>query len=311
MSSSQLKSMEKLIITLAYLAVIIIWSTTPLTIKWSSEGVGYLPGLMFRMMIGACMSVLLVVVIYRKLSFSASSCKAYTAVALALYGGMIPVYWASQYISSGLISVIFGISPIVVGYLSYQFIQERSFSAMKVLGSLSGVIGLGVIFLEDMSLNSEYTYGILATLLAVLLHATSAIWVKGLKIEMPPLSLVSGGLLFTMPLFLLSFAFTKPEIPVEIPARTIWSILYLGVVGSILGFVCYYYLLKRLAASTVALITLITPVIALFIGKIFNNEAIGYAVFMGTLFVLLGLALYQWGDLLLEKVWRKRNFFCG
>ena len=200
---------------------------------------------------------------------------------------------------------------MVVGYLSYQFIQERSLSVMKLTGSFAGLLGLGVIFSEDMSLNSEYAYGILATLLAVLIHASSAVWVKGLKVEMPPLSLVAGGLLFSMPFFLFSFLLTMPEIPQQIPLRSIMSIVYLGVVGSILGFVCYYYLLKRLATSTVALITLITPVIALLIGRIFNHEAIGQAVILGTLFVLLGLALHQWGDLLLEKVWRKRKSYCG
>jgi len=44
-----MKKHETLFIILAYLAIIIIWSTTPLAIKWSSEGVGFISGIFFNL----------------------------------------------------------------------------------------------------------------------------------------------------------------------------------------------------------------------------------------------------------------------
>lgn len=302
---------ERLMIALAYIAVVMIWSTTPITIKWSGEGVSYLFGIVLRMSIGALLATGLVLLLYGKLPMHSAARKAYVAAAVALFGGMMPVYWGAQYINSGLISVIFGLSPIATGYFAWRFIGEKGFSSMKVLGALSGIAGLLVIFSKDMSLDGEYFYGVMAVLCAVTLHALSAVWVKSVKTDIPALALVAGGLLFSMPMFIAVYLLFAPALPDIIPHKALWSILYLGVVGSVLGFVCYYYLLKRLATSSVALITLITPVVALFIGHAFNDESISRSIFAGTLFVLLGLAMHQWGDMLSNKVWKKRKYYSG
>ena len=115
---------HKLIIALAFIAVILIWSTTPITIKWSGEGVSYLFGIVMRMSIGALLASLLVLLKYKKLAMDKSARKVYFASAVAIFGGMMPVYWGAQYISSGLISVVFGLSPIVTGYLAWRFIHS-------------------------------------------------------------------------------------------------------------------------------------------------------------------------------------------
>lgn len=305
----QQKGMEKWLVMLAYISVVFIWSTTPVTIKWSAEGAGFLFGILVRMIIGAIVAVTLVMLLYRKIPFSRSSCNAYAGVALMLFGGMMLVYWGAQYISSGLVSVIFGLTPIVTGYFSWRFIQEQSMSPMKIAGALAGITGLLVIFSEDVSLNNDYIYGILAMILAVLMHSISAVWVKSLKVDMPALTLVAGGLVFSMPAFVSVYLIFAPDLPAVIPGRAIWSILYLGVVGSVLGFVCYYYLLKRLATSSVALITLITPVMALYIGYVFNHENISRSIILGTICVLIGLAMHQWGDAFSKRYFKRNKSF--
>jgi len=68
------------------------------------------------------------------------------------------------------------------------------------------------------------------------------------------------------------------------------------VVGSVLGFVLYFYVLRRVEANRVALITLVTPVIALFLGQEINGEDIGRRAPMGTAIILAGLACCHWGD---------------
>ena len=58
----------------------------------------------------------------------------------------------------------------------------------------------------------------------------------------------------------------------------------------------YFYLLRRSQASRVALITLVTPVIALLLGQALNDEPVSLWVWLGTATILTGLASYQWGD---------------
>jgi len=310
MNSNQSKY-HHIIITAAFLAVIIIWSTTPIAIKWSGEGVSYIFGIVMRMSIGAVLAVTLVLLKYKKLEMNKASRQVYIASALAIFGGMMPVYWGAQYISSGLISVVFGLSPIVTGYFAWKFIHENGFNKLKIIGSLAGLIGLLIIFYKGISAGEDYIYGVLAVLSAVIFHSISAVWIKSIKTEVPPLSLVAGGLLFSMPLFFTVYLIFAPPLPVEIPLKAIWSIVYLGVVGSVLGFVSYYYLLKHLPASSVALITLITPISALWIGHAVNDEIISVSIYVGTTFVLMGLALHQGEDILYKKLWRKRKHFYG
>ena len=80
------------------------------------------------------------------------------------------------------------------------------------------------------------------------------------------------------------------------------SIIYLAVMGSVLGFSLYFYLLNHVEASKVSLITLITPVTALVLGNLLNNEALTVWIVIGTLFILSGLASYQWGERLFKKL---------
>jgi len=302
---------HQLAIVAAFIVVILIWSTTPIAIKWSGDGVSFLFGIVVRMSIGAVLATVIVLMKYKKLAMDSESRKVYFASAVAIFGGMMPVYWGAQYISSGLISVLFGLSPIVTGYLAWRFLHEKSFSGLKIAGAVAGISGLFVIFYKGHVMGEDFVYGVLAILSAVVFHSASAVWIKSIKTDVPALSLVAGGLLFSMPLFIAVYLLFAPPIPAEIPPRAIWSILYLGIVGSVIGFVSYYFLLKNLPASSVALITLITPVSALWIGHIANDEIITLSIYMGTGFVLLGLILHQGEDILLKKLWRKRNHYYG
>lgn len=310
-SEGQSPGYHRLTIVAAFFAVILIWSTTPVTIKWSGEGVSYLLGIVLRMSIGTLLALTLVLIKYKKLPMNRDARKVYFASAVAIFGGMMPVYWGAQYIPSGLISVVFGLSPIVTGYLAWRFLHEQSFNVLKILGSLAGLTGLIIIFYKGAASNHDYLYGVASIMLAVVLHSASAVWIKGLKTDVPALALVAGGLLFSMPLFITVYLIFAPPLPEQIPLKAIWSIVYLGVVGSVVGFVSYYYLLRHLQASSVALITLVTPVVALWIGHMVNNENISLSIYLGTTFVLLGLALHQGEDILLKKLWRKHKKYYG
>ena len=64
----------------------------------------------------------------------------------------------------------------------------------------------------------------------------------------------------------------------------------------------FFYVLKHVEASRVALITLITPVTALLLGQYLNNENNDPLVWIGTFLILLGMAFYQWGNLMISYV---------
>jgi drug/metabolite transporter (DMT)-like permease len=76
--------------------------------------------------------------------------------------------------------------------------------------------------------------------------------------------------------------------------------------GSVVGYFCYYYVLSKLSTSTVALVTLITPITALLLGKTYNNEVVSSFIWYGTAFVLFGLVIHQ--RIGFKLVYRIKNY---
>ena len=284
-------------VPLAYLGVIIIWSTTPLAIKWSGIDSGYLFGVTARMLIGLLFtSALLLVVSRRRLPLDLESRKTYLVAGIAIYGAMLSVYWASQYISSGFISVIFGLTPIVTGIMAALWLNEKSLTPAKILGVILGVFGLFVIFNQGIQFGGNAVIGIAGVCLSVLLHSISSVWLKKLKHNLTALEITHGGLLVSVPLYLLTWFITQGTWPESFSQRGLGSIIYLGIFGSVLGFILFFYILKHVDVSRVSLITLITPVLALFLGFALNNEVLNVTIWIGTGLIMLGMSFYQWSD---------------
>lgn len=284
----------------AYIGVVIIWSTTPLAIKWSGEGPGFLFGVSARMLIGALVCVALLMLLSRRLSWHRDAVKTYMAGGLGVFGAMTSVYWGAQYIPSGLISVIFGLTPIVTGLMAGLWLQERALTPNKLAGISLAIAGLVMIFFRGMHLGDQANYGIAAVLLAVTLHSLSMVLVKRINAQISGLESTSGALLIATPCYLVVWLVFDGQWPQHLDLRAVGAIVYLAIFGSVLGFVMFFYVLKQIDASRVALVTLITPVMALLLGQILNNEQIGIEVYLGSMLILLGMSLYQWGTLILR-----------
>ena len=115
-------------------------------------------------------------------------------------------------------------------------------------------------------------------------------------LKFTPLAQTVGALCCSLPFYFVSWVLIDGQLPdLAAGGRSVAAIIYLGLFGSLLGFVAYYYILQQLSASTVALITLITPVIAISLGNLLNQEPLTAQLIQGSGLICLGLALYQWG----------------
>lgn len=281
---------------IAFVAVIIIWSTTPLAIHWSSQEVGYLFGVSARMMTGAAVCALLLLMLKRRLAINLVALRTYLTAALGVYIAMLCVYWGAQFIPTGLVSVLFGLTPIITAVMAHIWLQENSLTVGKLVGATLGILGVTLMFKSDLLLANDGIYGVVAVLAAVVVHCASAIWIKRVGTRMPPLDLTAGSLLVVAPLYFFTWWLLDGSLPDEIPLKSSMSILYLGVMGSVVGFTLYFYILKHLDASRVALITVFTPALALLLGHIINGETIAIEVWYGVSCVFAALVFHQWGD---------------
>ena len=280
----------------AYITVILIWSTTPLAIKWSGDEVGFLFGITSRMVLGVVTGLLVAGLFSVKLPMHDRARATYLAAGLGIFTAMLSVYWSSRFIPSGWISVLFGIAPMVTGVMSAIWLSESVLSPTRVAGMLLGTGGLAVMFVGSGTLGPDAGFGIVGMLFSVTAYSASAVAIKRIGADVPALATTIGGLLVAVPLLVAVFLLSGETLPEAVPLRAAWSIAYLGVIGSVLGFALYYYVLKRVEATRVALITLVTPVLALLLGSNLNGELIQAEVWIGTAAILSGLLLYEYGQ---------------
>lgn len=282
----------------AFLTLVLIWSTTPLAVKWSGDGPGFLVGALGRMGLATLLCLALVMALRLDLPWHRDARRAYLSGALGTFGGMLLIYWAAQYVPSGLISVLFGFVPLVTALLAHPLLGERSLTPARLSGMFVGLAGLATIFGASLHLGAHASAGLAALCAAVVLQSLSLVLSKRYNSGLSSLSVTTGALTITTPLFFLIWLALGHHAPASLPTRAVASIVYLGVVGSVLGYTLFFYVLKRVSAHTSSLVTLITPILALQVGTIVNHEHVGLRIWIGTALVLAGLALHQWGGLL-------------
>lgn len=286
----------------AYMGIVLIWATTPLAIKWSNDGSDFLLAVSTRMSIGFAFCLLLLLLFRIPMRWDRAALKSYAAAELGMFGAMMSVYWGAQYIPSGLISVLYGLTPMVIGLFAALWLGETFFTPSKMVGLLLAVAGLGEIFLPQDAGIPIRIYGVIGVLMSVVIHSLSSVWVKRIGAQIHPLAQNSGALAIAVPLYVICWLLFGESLPERLPQHTLGAILYLAVIGTVLGFNLYYYVLKRVPATMIGLVTLITPVLALLLGQTLNGEHAGINVWLGTLAIVAGLGLYLWGGRLYRVV---------
>ena len=277
----------------AYAGVILIWATTPLAIKWSGEGPGWLFGVTSRMLLGSACVWLLMLLTRTRLPLHRAALVHYAAGALGIYGAMLLSYWGAQRMPSGWLSVLFGLSPLVTAVLSRAVLGEAALSPRRLCGQALALGGLLLIYGGAEHAGAAAAAGIGAVLIAVVLHSVSGVWIKRLDVRMPALASVGGSMALALPAYGLTWIALDGAWPHALPAQALLSIAYLGVVATTAGFTLYYHVLRHLRATQVALINFATPVFSLALGHVFNAEEISVRVAAGTCLILAGLVLHE------------------
>jgi len=283
-------------VPVAYATIIIIWSTTPLGIAWSSATVSPVAAISLRMVLAAALGVIVLKLMRVELRWDVAAIRAYLASLTGVYGALMFTYLAAGYVPSGLISVTFALSPVLSNLFASRLLGQGEFTWVRWCAFAISFVGLAIICLDDWVLSGGGWKGITLLLLAVLLYSLSGVLVQRERYTGHPLSMTVGTLVTAAPLFALTWILVDGEVPsIDLESRSIWAIAYLAVFGSILGFVAYFHLVAHLGATSVAMTTLLTPVLALYLGSALNGETLTQNVVYGTAGVLTGLIIYYFG----------------
>ncbi|SDI69907.1 Permease of the drug/metabolite transporter (DMT) superfamily [Chryseobacterium taeanense] len=194
---------------------------------------------------------------------------------VALGNGVIG--WCERYISSGLAALILSLIPVFVVVISYLFgFDRRKPHWLIVTGLVLGCLGITLIFKDNLKdiANPEYFMGMLIAFGACLAWASGSVYAK-YKIpnsknvlQNAALQLFSGGIaLFAFSAFLDDYTELK-----TVTSSSIWALVYLIIVGSIIAYSAFVYALKHLPIGISSLYAYINPFIAIILGFLFLNE---------------------------------------
>ena len=203
------------------------------------------------------------------------------------------VYWAEQWVPSGLTAVLFATSPLWVALAAHVALPAERLRAATAAGVVLGFAGVAVIFSEDLrALGGPRVAGAAALLLIAPLTASIGVvamkrWAGGLH----PLTIV------TMPMALTAAGMgcvalaTEAGQPVHLAGLPLAALLYLALCGSALSFTLYFWLLGRIPATSLSLINYLTPIVALLIGGAALGEPITPRILAGSALVVGGVAV--------------------
>lgn len=285
----------------AYLTVVLVWATTPLAIKWSAEALPPVMAATARMMIAVVIGMLWLWWQGRRLPWTRVAVISYLAAAPGVFGAMSLSYLAAAYVPSGMISVMFGLAPLLSGLMMQYLPNSLRMNSWHWSGCLLGVAGLAVVFADGVSGSGDMMIGLLLLLGAVTSFASGGILVKRYSVGLPPLTYTLGALIVSLPLYLLLSVSLGESVVLGDSLNGLWAIAYLSIFGSLIGFVCYFVILARLNPATVSLVTLMTPMLALILGALFNGEQPHAKVVIGAVMIVSALALYLFGDRRVRK----------
>jgi len=211
--------------------------------------------------------------------------------------GYALVYWGEQYINSGLTSVLFTVMPFYVALFSIKMLPHEKVSLKKFIGITVGFLGVIIIFRDQLYLGHPLAFwGMTAVLISPAFSAMGTIMGKIARQKFHPVTLNTYPLLYTsLTLFLMHFLL-EPNAPVHYSLTALLSLFYLGIFGTAIAFVLYFYLLKTTSAVLMSLITFITPPVALIWGWLVLDEAVTWQLVLGMVVIFGGIAIVRYSD---------------
>jgi drug/metabolite transporter (DMT)-like permease len=201
---------------------------------------------------------------------------------------------AEQSIPSGLTSLLISLVPLVVFLGSVLFKLQKP-SLKGFAGVLLGFLGVAFIFRQGLGdlLDPDYKTGIMFLSFAIMGWATGTLYIKKnvQKSENIFLDLFYQFLFSAIVQLLFAFLFSGDTSIQSWSLNSFLATAYLGVFGSVLGFFCFHYALKKVSAVKASILSYFNTIIAIFLGWLVLDEVITSDIIIATVLIISGVII--------------------
>lgn len=220
----------------------------------------------------------------------------FTIGALLMVGGNGGVCWAQQHVPSGISALLIATTPLWMTLLGWLQGASARPAARTVAGLLLGFGGVALLVV----LSGKDVSGRIDPLGAAALLCSAASWAQGSllsrRVDLPPsatlatsLHMTGGGLLL-LGVGLVAGEGARIELA-RISARSVWAVVYLTVVASLVAFTAYVWLLRAAPPALVSTYAYVNPVIAIGLGWAIAGERVSPALVVSAAVIIAGVAL--------------------
>jgi drug/metabolite transporter (DMT)-like permease len=282
---------------LPYLALVglaLIWGVSFFFIKVAVHDMSPVVLVLFRSVSATIALAVIVRVMGRPLFGQGWRSRVIPFVILGVTGGLLPwagIAWGETRISSGLASILNSTTPLWTAVLVYWVIPSDRPSALNYVGVLIGLAGVVILVVPDLASTGigGSALGALAVVLSSLAYAVNALY---LRRKMSGVSVYEGALGQLAATAVLALPFAAPSLPgVHFALASMAAVIALGVGGSAIGLLLYFYIMKSLGPVQATGVTLLVPVTAVIWGVILLREVASLPIIIGMVVILTGIVL--------------------
>jgi len=276
-----------------------MWGSSYLLIALSLRGFTPVGVAAVRLMFGA--AVMLVFMLAGGFRFPRDRHRWGLLIIIAVVGNCIPfslIAWGQQEVESGLAGILVALTPLLVVAIAHFVLPEGRVSRNQFVGFLLAFAGVVVLLGPEslMALGGDFTRLIaqLAILLSAFCYALSSILTAKLP-ETPPVVTTTSVLLLSSAVMLPISAEQFPELA-SIPAEALAAVALLGVMGTAITTVLYFWLVRAAGPRFASLFNYLVPLWAVFLGMIILDEPLSIAMVLALLLIIGGVLLTQRGE---------------
>ena len=272
---------KKIALLSAFAALYLIWGSTYLGIRFAIDTI---PPLLMAGTRFLLAGLIMHVIATRQGAPRASFAEWRTSLivgACLLLGGNGGVTLAEQYVSSGLASVMVATVPIFIALLAWAMGTAPKPSGIVWLGLAGGFVGVAILVgpaLHSAPNESNHNgTGMLILLCSSFLWSAGSIYsIKGRKTSSPFLAasqqMLCGGALLTLA-GVVRGEHHRFEMS-RVSLLSVGAFAYLVIVGPVVGFTAYIWLLRHCNPARVATYAYVNPIVAVILGALFAGETL-------------------------------------
>jgi drug/metabolite transporter (DMT)-like permease len=285
-------------LTWAAFAVLIgVWGTTWAVIRVGLRGIPPITGVALRFALASAVLLAFVPVFGVKLGRDPYERRLWWANAFLSF--TIPygiLYWAEQWLPSGLAAVIFATTPLITAIAGHFLLPAERLTARAVGGVLVGFTGVAVIFSQDFHVlgGAQVVKAAVVMLIAPLCAALSNVVVKRWGGGVHPISITAVPMGITALIMGPLAWIVESGRAVTFNTSSVLSIVYLALFGSAIPFTLFFWLLRRQSATSMAMVDYATPILAVALGTFLLDEPFTLRLVAGSALVLVGVAIALW-----------------